>query len=191
MIDFKYFLKMNKFLKIEELEKLEKEEIIFLLKLFFKNLKEMELIPYNAESLSQKLNIEKQELKEIIRKLIQNEVIRVIELNLIEEKEERKEIDFNNFYGDLQNVYLAKREYDLLRSECLNDELLQELIESLSEAIAIGKYERYDKQLPHAHYVLLKKFLRYRKLNPKKFIEEKEEKKDWMKEIIKEVENGF
>ena len=70
---------------------------------------------------------------------------------------------------------------------CLSQELLNELIETLSENIAQGKEEQYNELLPRAHFVRLKKYYEFRKKYPERFREEVDEQ-ERRSQIIRELE---
>lgn len=99
-------------------------------------------------------------------------------INSEEEKtvEEEKQENLNDFYGEFKNVYLPKNRYDILSACILNDTILNELINELSEAIERHKkgFERYDEKYPDAHYLHLKAFWKFRRENPEKFIHKKD-----------------
>lgn len=80
-----------------------------------------------------------------------------------EENPERLD-DLKNFYGEYKNVHLTNVQYDKLKCLCLNDKLLNGLINELSENIA-GKKNRaspYDEKFPEMHYIALKKYYQYK-----------------------------
>ena len=88
-----------------------------------------------------------------------------------QEKEKEKEEDNLKLYGkDYQNVCLSKTQYGKLLAMCASEKLLNELIDSFSEKIEVGKERPYTAELPNAHYERLKSFYNYRKRNPEKFI---------------------
>lgn len=95
-----------------------------------------------------------------------------------QEKEKEKEKDnntisnFNNstrLYGEYSNVHLSKEHYDKLLGMCASEKLLNELINSFSVNIEVGKERPYTAELPNAHYERLKSYYNYRKKNPDKF----------------------
>lgn len=94
--------------------------------------------------------------------------------NSEEEKtiEEKKQENLKDFYGEFKNVYLPKNRYDILATCILNDTILNELINELSEAIerSSDKYKRYDERFPDAHYLHLKAFWKFRREHPEKFL---------------------
>lgn len=107
-------------------------------------------------------------------------------VNASKEKEKEKEIEkeitttiskqidtSSKLYGEYQNVYLSKDQYGKLLSMCASEKLLNELIESFSVNIEVGKERPYSAELPNAHYERLKSYYNYRKKNPDSFIETK------------------
>lgn len=72
-------------------------------------------------------------------------------------------------YGEYQNVNLSKEHYDKLLSMCASEKLLNELIDSFSIQIEVGKERPYTAELPNAHFERLKSYYNYRKKNPDKF----------------------
>lgn len=74
--------------------------------------------------------------------------------------------DDQKLYGEFGNVCLTKHEYQKLLGICLSQKLLDELIEELSRAIGKGKYSPYKEDAPHAHYILLEDFYKWRKTHP-------------------------
>lgn len=70
-------------------------------------------------------------------------------------------------YGTYANVLLTYNNYKKLQGICLSDELLETVINELSEAIEIGRYDGYKKDHPNAHYVLLQKFIKNKRNNPR------------------------
>lgn len=97
-----------------------------------------------------------------------------------QEKEKEKEKDKDNttskqintsskLYGEYQNVNLSKEHYGKLLSMCASEKLLNELVNSFSIAIEVGKERPYTAELPNAHYERLKSYYNYRKRNPDKF----------------------
>lgn len=119
-----------------------------------------------------------------------NSVINGAQTAPIEEGKERKEytttIDdkiFENFptqklYGDeYQNVCLDLKQYNKLLGMCVSKELLNELINSFSRKIEVGKERPYTADLPNAHYERLKSYYYQRKINPPK--QQKKEVDGW------------
>lgn len=72
-------------------------------------------------------------------------------------------------YGEYQNVNLSEKQYSQLLAMCLSEKLLNELVNSFSIAIEVGKERPYTAELPNAHYERLKSYYNYRKKNPEKF----------------------
>lgn len=79
-----------------------------------------------------------------------------------------------NLYGEYNNVHLNKSQYGKLVSLCMSDKLLNELINSFSSNIEVGKERPYNADLPNAHYERLKSYHAFRVKNPDKFREEQE-----------------
>ena len=69
-------------------------------------------------------------------------------------------------YGEFGNVCLSQNEYGKLLGITLSQKLLDQVIEELSQAIGIGKYEQYRADCPNAHYILLRKFIDWHKKHP-------------------------
>ncbi len=74
--------------------------------------------------------------------------------------------DLKNFYGEYSNVHLDSRQMDSLKALILNDSILEELINELSENIEQGKENLYSEKTPAMHYIRLKKYWNYRKNKP-------------------------
>lgn len=77
-----------------------------------------------------------------------------------------------SLYGEYHNVSLSKEHYDKLLGMCLSEELLNELVNSFSINIEVGKERPYIADLPNAHYERLKAYYNFRKKNPDKFREQ-------------------
>lgn len=77
-----------------------------------------------------------------------------------------------SLYGEYHNVSLSKEHYDKLLGMCLSEELLNELVNSFSINIEVGKERPYIADLPNAHYERLKAYYNFRKKNPEKFREQ-------------------
>lgn len=96
-------------------------------------------------------------------------------IHTLEEKEQEqykeKEKDIS-IYGEYNNVTLSKEHYDKLLGMCLSEKLLNELINSFSVNIEVGKERPYKAELPNAHFERLKAYYSYRKKNPEKFREQ-------------------
>lgn len=75
-------------------------------------------------------------------------------------------------YGEYLNVRLSDEHYGKLLSICASKDLLNELINSFSVNIEVGKERPYIAELPNAHYERLKSYYSYRKKNPSKFFKE-------------------
>lgn len=88
------------------------------------------------------------------------------------EKEIEKAKDSLNMRGEYSNVYLTDKHYDALYAMVLDEKILQELINRLSEAIARPetKYKPYDERYKDAHYLYLKAFWRYRREHAEEFL---------------------
>lgn len=69
-------------------------------------------------------------------------------------------------YGTYANVLLTNNNYKKLEGICMSKELLETVINELSEAIEIGRYEGYKNNHPNAHYVLLQKFIKNKRNKP-------------------------
>lgn len=113
-------------------------------------------------------------------------------MDTLEEKEKEKEQykekekeDFN-IYGEYLNVCLTSEQHGKLLSMCASEKLLNELINSFSSNIEVGKERPYIAELPNAHYERLKSYYNYRKKNPDKFSEKS--KKDLWEEMAREYE---
>lgn len=84
--------------------------------------------------------------------------------------------DLENWYGEYSNVHLTKNQYGKLLSMMLSKELLQEIIDELSENIAAKREKAlpYDENFPEMHFVACKKYWDFRRQNPEKFRKVKE-----------------
>lgn len=103
-------------------------------------------------------------------------------LETLEEKEQEqyKEKEINTkLYGTYLNVSLDEKQYKSLLAMCLSDSLLNELINSFSSNIEVGKERPYTADLPNAHFERLKSYYNYRKMNPNKFITEEKKQDVW------------
>lgn len=89
--------------------------------------------------------------------------------NKDKDKEIEKEI---KLYGEYLNVCLDKQQYGKLLAICASDKLLNELIDSFSIAIEVGKERPYNADLPNAHFERLKSYYNFRRRNPEKFAKE-------------------
>lgn len=89
------------------------------------------------------------------------------------EKDKDKEIEKEiKLYGEYLNVCLDKQQYGKLLTICASDKLLNELIDSFSIAIEVGKERPYNADLPNAHFERIKSYYNWRKKNPDKFAKE-------------------
>ena len=98
--------------------------------------------------------------------------------NVIVVEEEKQQLPLpenQKIYGEFQNVCLTDENYNKLLGICLNKKLLEELINQLSEKIGTGDENPYNAQCPDAHYIRLRSYYNFRKKNPGKFQEQKEE----------------
>ena len=93
-------------------------------------------------------------------------------------KEKEKEI-ITRLYGTYQNVSLDDNQYQSLLALCLSEKLLNELINSFSINIEVGKEQPYKADLPNAHFERLKSYYNYRKKNPDKFTTEESKQGVW------------
>lgn len=116
------------------------------------------------------------------------------EKEVVEEEGKTKKTDFSkDWYGEYQNVHLDAVQLGKLKSQILNDNFLNQLIEALSENIAMKKENApaYDERYPWMHYAILKRYWQYRKLNPSKFKSEKlcaeQDKSDKIDKLIEEA----
>jgi hypothetical protein len=55
---------------------------------------------------------------------------------------------------------------------CASEKLLNELIDSFSINIEVGKERPYQAELPNAHFERVKSYYNWRKKNPEKFAKE-------------------
>ena len=91
-----------------------------------------------------------------------------------------KQIDTSSkLYGEYLNVYLDKDKYEKLLAMCASEKMLNELIDSFSINIEVGKERPYTADLPNAHFERLKSYYNYRKKNPNKFIAEESKQDVW------------
>lgn len=97
-------------------------------------------------------------------------------VNVKEKEELHEECDFD-FYGEYQNVGLTKYQYGKLISFVLNKEKLNELIEDFGKNIEVGKEPQFRENLANAHYERLLKYWDFRRKNPGKFKETRQESK--------------
>lgn len=123
-----------------------------------------ELEKYSIDTLSIGLNksIETLKDKNKNKNKDNNTISKQIDtINNNEEKEKN--------YGEYQNVCLSENQYQKLLGICASEKLLNELIDSFSIQIEVGKERPYTADLPNAHYERLKSYYNYRKKNPEKF----------------------
>ena len=92
------------------------------------------------------------------------------------EKEQEKE---RKLFGTYLNVSLDIEQYQSLLALCLSEKLLNELINSFSCNIEVGKERPYTADLPNAHFERLKSYYNYRKKNPNKFVNETAKQDVW------------
>ena len=91
-------------------------------------------------------------------------------------------------YGEYANVYLSREKYQMLLGMCASEKLLNELINSFSVNIEVGKERPYMAELPNAHYERLKSYYNYRKRNPDKFtLQSKEDVWEQLAEKYKDL----
>ena len=91
-----------------------------------------------------------------------------------------KQIDTSSkLYGEYLNVYLEEKQYKSLLALCLSEKMLNELINSFSVNIEVGKERPYTADLPNAHFERLKSYYNYRKKNPNKFVSETAKQDVW------------
>ena len=91
-----------------------------------------------------------------------------------------KQIDTSSkLYGEYLNVYLDKDKYEKLLAMCASEKMLNELIDSFSINIEVGKERPYCADLPNAHFERLKSYYNYRKKNPNKFVSEEAKQNVW------------
>ena len=105
-----------------------------------------------------------------------------------QEKEKEKEID-TKLYGEYLNVSLNKEQYGKLLTMCASEKLLNELIDSFSIKIEVGKERPYQADLPNAHFERIKSYYNWRKKNPEKFAKEcsRPDSKTYKPEVIVET----
>lgn len=77
--------------------------------------------------------------------------------------------EIQKIYGKYNNVCITVAQYNRLLGICASQNLLDELIDNLSENIEQGKEEPYKDHLPNAHYIRLTKYFDYRRKNPNNF----------------------
>jgi hypothetical protein len=103
-------------------------------------------------------------------------------------KDKDKEIDIK-LYGEYLNVSLNKEQYGKLLTMCASEKLLNELIDSFSINIEVGKERPYQTDLPNAHFERIKSYYNWRKKNPEKFAKEcsRPDTKTYKPEVIVET----
>ena len=94
------------------------------------------------------------------------------------EKEKEKEKE-EKLYGEYSNVCLNNEQYKSLLALCASEKMLNELINSFSVNIEVGKERPYTADLPNAHFERLKSYYNYRKKNPNKFVSETVKQDVW------------
>jgi len=77
--------------------------------------------------------------------------------------------DLKNWHGEYKNVRLDEVQYSKLLTFTLSEEALSLIIEDLSGKIESGKEDRWNENLPNAHFERLKAYWKYRRLYPQKF----------------------
>lgn len=102
------------------------------------------------------------------------------------EKEKEKE---RMILGTYLNVNLEKEQYQKLLAMCLGENLLNELIDSFSSNIEVGKERPYQADLPNAHYERLKSYYNYRRKNPNSFTNNESKQDVWEKLAEKYKDN--
>ena len=83
--------------------------------------------------------------------------------------------NLSNFYGEYKNVFLNQKNYDSLKAMTLNEKLLKELINNLSENIEQGKEKTFDETRPNMHFIRLKKYWQYKQ---NKSVEKQEQQEE-------------
>ena len=104
------------------------------------------------------------------------------------EKEKEKEKE-RMILGTYLNVNLDKEQYQKLLAMCLGENLLNELIDSFSSNIEVGKERPYQADLPNAHYERLKSYYNYRRKNPNSFLNKESKQDIWEKLAEKYKDN--
>lgn len=90
---------------------------------------------------------------------------RVLDKDKVKVKEKDKE-ELQKLYGEYQNVCLTEKQHQKLLGICASEKLLNELIDSFSANIEVGKERPYTAELPNAHYERIKSYYNWRKKNP-------------------------
>lgn len=112
-------------------------------------------------------------------------------------------LSLNEWFGEYRNVHLTKTQYGQLLSMVANKAFLDEIINDLSSNIAQkqAKAPIYDENYPHMHFVIIKKYWKYRQANPSKFStstsknkqisnDREKAREQRIKELERERENG-
>ena len=112
--------------------------------------------------------------KGIIASLKKNNLLRVAQglgnpcprvLDKDKDKDKDKE-ELQKLYGEYQNVCLTEKQYQKLLGICASEKLLNELINSFSVNIEVGKERPYTTELPNAHFERIKSYYNWRKKHP-------------------------
>ena len=117
------------------------------------------------------------------------------EKDKVKDKEELQKL-----YGEYQNVCLTEKQHGKLLAMCASEKLLNELIDSFSVNIEVGKERPYTAALPNAHYERIKSYYNWRRKNPdvkpkpafktkdELFIEAQERQRKAVKEAFEKLE---
>jgi len=76
-------------------------------------------------------------------------------------------------YKKFKNVYLTDEQYRKLSVEFMSEKRLLNLIEELSDQIAIGKEKPFSEELPELHFTRLRQYYRYQLTHNKPTYKEK------------------
>ncbi len=127
---------------------------------------------------------------------------------VVEEAQEKNlqcnsSLSLNEWFGEYQNVHLTQTQYGQLLSMIANKAFLDEIINDLSSNIARKqpKAPIYDDKYPHMHFVIIKKYWKYRQTHPSKFLtssakskqtssDREKAREQRIKELERERENG-
>lgn len=95
-------------------------------------------------------------------------------IDTLEEKEQEKEQEKKkekeySVYGKYKNVCMNAEQYNRLLGICCSKKLLDELVDNLSENIAMGKEKPYNAEFPDAHFVRIDKYREFRLKHPEQF----------------------
>lgn len=104
-------------------------------------------------------------------KLKEEEKEEEYEIEDIEKEKKEKENPPVEFFGKYSNVGLSQKQYLKLAGVCASSKLLDELVNSFSVNIEVGKERPYTEDLPNAHYERLKSYYNFRKKNPDRFVD--------------------